>query len=492
MKARIPHEFFLYAQKHNLKSMLKATSEWAFDLYAKRDKEMGTIASYRYFTSSMQKVMIVQTRLIDMFYDLVKYNNYGSANISSEGSLTLIGLYGNYQNAIEHTLYNKNDVFLYVYGFFGEQRKIQLNLYFEEFAREKYILETISKLPDVQYCNIDYSNEFLQQTGLTTDAYSANLFIIFAMFVHFHGFVNKENVRMYFQNSPIDSSVILSIMDANSASVHEIRKHPLQRQALYAKPIVKADNCYIASNPFLLLALFANSNFWVLRNKYQQLNSLAFTNAFGVYFEKYAEEIISRCLPHTDYLKIPENGKDKRSDWKLKLDSYDMLIEQKSTLPLLRIKQNQPDLEAMKKHILKSWGEAVAQLFETERYYQSKFIKVILVYDEYFKAEALEELFKLNTDLHNDGNYWLLNIREFEMLMMLYRNNRPLFNTIMNEKISSETSFSTSGRELAIFFQQYGITQNDYLTEFGIMEEVDRVTRYYIQHEDKGQKLRET
>lgn len=486
MKARIPHKFFLLVQKYSLVSMLKAVSGWAFDLYNNPDKDMGHFAGNRYYRPSLEKVMLVQTWLIDLVYDLINYNHYGQENISLNEALKLIGLYGNYKNDTEHTLYGKKDIFLYVYGFFGEQRRFQNNSFFEEFAREKYILEKISKCSEANCYNIDYNDEFFQETSFSTDVYSANLFSIFAMFVLNSSIVSKESVIKYYSKSPINSDDILLIMDNNSISINEIRNHPLRRQVLYTKPIIKMDNYYIATNPFLLLALFANSNYWVLRNKYYSIKSQNFVNAFGVYFEKYVEEILLNCLNENEYIKIPESNKEKRSDWKLNLQGFNFLVEQKSTLPVLGIKQNQPDIQAMKKHILKAWGEAVEQLSETEKYYKLKFIKIILVYDEYFKSEALVELFKLRMDLHNDGNYWLLNIREFEILMMLYHDNKELFKAVINEKMESESTFSLDGRELSFFLDKHNITHNDYLTKFGIYSEADRVMKYYISKDTQG------
>lgn len=48
----------------------------------------------------------------------------------------------------------------------------------------------------------------------------------------------------------------------------------------------------------------------------------------------------------------------------------------------------------MKRHILKTWGEAVRQLNETQAALSLDTpIKIILVYEDYYKAECLEELF---------------------------------------------------------------------------------------------------
>lgn len=54
----------------------------------------------------------------------------------------------------------------------------------------------------------------------------------------------------------------------------------------------------------------------------------------------------------------------------------------------------------MKQYILKTWGEAVRQLSETQTALNiEKPIKIILLYEDYYKAECLDELFKLDCDL---------------------------------------------------------------------------------------------
>lgn len=466
--------------------MIKAISYWSFNIYKHRSKDFSLLAGERIYNSMINPVLLVQTWLIDLIYDLIKYNKYGKKDISINEALKLINLYNDYLNHKEQCNYHKRDTMLYVYGFFGEQLRFQSNTFFEEFAREKYILEKISKYPDTNIYNIDVESEFKEETSFSTDVYSANIFLIFLFFCIKPNNINKQLIYNTCKGLHISYDDIIKIIEKNSISLYDIRKHPLGRQVLYTKPIIKMNNEYIAANPFLMLALFANSNYWILRNKYCKMKSQNFINAFGIYFEKYVEELLGCCVGKNDYIKIPESQTKKRADWKISIAGFNILVEQKSTLPVLGIKQNQPDIDAIKKHIIKAWGEAVEQLSETEKYYNiNNCIKIILVYDEYFKAESLEELFKLRPDLKNDGNYWLLNIREFEMLMMLYQNDKPLFKIIMNEKIQSETTFSRDGRELCFFLQKHNITHNDYLTKYGIYDEAERIKKYYICKGDK-------
>lgn len=482
MKARGLHDFFIFVQKFTLKSMIKAVSFWSCDIYRNPDKKMGSFLGERTCNSIKKPIQLMQTYLIDLVYDLIRHNIYGKSDILKDEALKLIGLYGDYKNFIDGKNIYKYDFFLYLYGFFGEQLRFQNKYFSEEFAREKYILEKISKYSDAECHHIDVEEEFKQETYFSTDVYSANIFLVFIMFNNTFKSVDKKTIYRFFENTRISHEDIIQIIEANAISIEDIRKHPLCRQVLYTKPIIKINDEYVASNPFLILSLFSNSNYWVLRNRYLKKNSQNFVNAFGFYFEKYVEELFCRCLHKDDYVKILTSQKEKRADWKLCLDGFDILVEQKSSMPVLGIKQNQPNLKEIKKHIIKVWGEAVEQLLCTEKHFSLKeSIKIILVYDEYFKSEAIEELFKLRNDLKNDGNYWLINIREFEMLIMLYYKDRAIFKKVMEEKIELEKVFSHSGRELCFFLEKYNIIRNDYLREFGILYEYDKIKKYYIE-----------
>ena len=83
----------------------------------------------------------------------------------------------------------------------------------------------------------------------------------------------------------------------------------------------------------------------------------------------------------------------------------------------------------------------------------------------------MDELFKLDCNLKNDNNYWLVTIREFEMLLITYKNSPDLFFKIINEKIDSEYTHYLGGRELEIFLRKNNIIENQYLIEAKIINE---------------------
>lgn len=190
----------------------------------------------------------------------------------------------------------------------------------------------------------------------------------------------------------------------------------------------------------------------------------------------YVEELLECCLKTNQFIHIKETNKGKRADWLISIDNYNFIIEQKSALSLLGIKQNQPDVEAMKKYILKNWGEAVRQLNETQIAFNiSEPIKIILLYEDYYKSECLDELFDLDSSLKNDNNYWLINIREFEMLFMTYKTSPDVFFKIVSDKIKSEHEHSLAGRELEMFLYKNNVRENKYLKAAGIIEQYDNI-----------------
>lgn len=419
---------------------------------------------------------VVQTWIIDMLYDLVSSNNYGSKSISFDETIYLVSLYNEYCNSREKNISQK-DILLFVYGFFGEQKDFQTNFSFKErFSREKYILDVLSckKHKDNTFA-IDIHKEFFKITGFTTDHYSSLIFFVLLIFILNNGIIKESQIPSY-SNHTFTQNGILSILNQYSTNTTDLRKSELKRQFLYTKPIIKIGEMYISSNAFLMNALFENSNYWILRNEYHRRNSLHFINAFGIYFEMYVEELLNYCLSKEQFSKIPLANNQKRADWAIEIENYTFIVEQKSSLSLLGIKQNQPDIEAMKRHILRTWGEAVDQLNETQNALNlNSAIKIILVYEDYYKSECLGELFRINPNLTNDYNYWLMTIQEFEMLLYTYKTNPTVFFEIITDKVRLEHMQSQDGRDIEQLLSRKGISENLYIQKSGIINQIQRI-----------------
>ena len=483
MKAKLPQPFFTYASQFTMESMIYSTCYWAKEIaFNSQNANFGFSGKVNYTVNWNNKPFsgkcnIIQTWLIDMLYHIICKCRYGQKEIGKDESLHLISLYNDYADILDAECIKKEkDVILYVMGFFGEQSRIQgPSLFFEEFSREKYILETISyRVPSEKSFGIDVKQEFFDQTNYTTDEYSALLLLIWGLFSKTMLVVNQRELDriVKYKNPILSNANVLDVISKNSITIEEIRSSTLGRQVFYSKPIIKIGNDYIASNPYLMLALFANSNYWVLRNKYRDLRSQNFTNAFGNYYETYLEEVLSNCLTKECFKHIQEDSKEKRADWYIKFGDYDFFIEQKSSLSLLGIKHSHPDVKAMKKHMMDNWGEAINQLNTTQQFYNMQnAIKIILVYEDYYKSKCLDELFRLHPELGNDNHFWLVSINEFETLLQLCKSNPEMALQIIQEKDQIETGRDHSTRELKQLFFKYNIEHNLYLSERGIYDQ---------------------
>lgn len=484
MKARLPHNFFIYASKFSVSSMIKSVSAISFEIFKNPNSEFGNFGRHKDYMLSINgkrerfRTLLAQTWLIDLIYDLCCLNHDSSIEISENETYHLINLHNDLNNTRDgKRLKNKDDIFLNVYGFFGEQKRFQDNLFFSEFAREKYITDTISeKCFDEHITKTDFQSEFYDITSFSTDEYSALLLIIFAYFSSMRPFSSVSQIPINLSNSLMSTENISLVLNKYSVSLDEIRTSKQKRQILYSKPFIKIDNEYISTNPFLLSCLFTNSNYWIIRNKYCKMKSQQFTNDFGIYFEKYVGEVLENCLHTNEYYKIQEDDTEKRADWFMHIGNFDFIVEQKSCLSILGIKQNQTDVDAMKKYILDTWGEACTQLNATQKSLNlPNAIKIILLYENYYKCECLDELFRLNNQLENDGKYWLVTIHEFEKLLEIYSKHPEIFNVIVAKKNSAEISKAFTGRDLQKFIDEYEISDCDYLKEHRIYEEYTKI-----------------
>ena len=486
MKAILLHRFIRYAQHFSVESIFIQVSKISMDVFKTEIDSLGCFACYKNYTVTVNghrindSVLVVQTWLIDLLYNVVNIRFSGNKNITKDETLYLIHLHNDYQNTCNSSRVNSKNVFYNVYGFFGEQKRFEEFDFVNEYSREEYILEKISKRNHPKNnSNIDFYKEFLENTGFSPKLFSSILLLIYGYFTNEYPIINIETLKCDFKNPNLNKDNVLSVINRYSCSIDEIKNAKLKRQFLYIKPFVRIGSYYVCSNSCLAISLFTNSNYWIMRNKYLNLatNKQKFLNAFGIYFEIYVEEVLSNCLSEKQFYNIPE-GNSKRADWHLNIGEYNFIIEQKSSLSILGIKQTEPDIEKMKEYIVSTWGEAFEQLCTTEQELSiNESIKVILLYEDYFMSESLELLFELRPDLKEkyDNRYWLVTIKELEMLLYTYKTNPDIFFEIIKAKDEAEKMNSRDGRTITKFLRQYKITKNMYLEQFGITNEFDEL-----------------
>lgn len=470
MKVNLPPKYLIFASQFTLESIIKNICIIAFDAFRKSKNGLDFIKKQYYYRrkdGELYSVDVIQTWLVDLLYKLIKYNYFGNKIISIDETLFLINLFIPDEKSFKGCEYS--EIFLTVFAMFGEQYRIETYNYFlDDFVREKYILDVISK-KEKEY-SINISDEFKQETGYSTDEYSTFIATIWGFCMSQNCIISPSTLNINFKNPMFNNESILNIVNRYSLTIEEIRKSNLKRQVFYSYPFIKIDDEYLSVSPYLLMFWFSNSNYWVMRNLYLKRKSQDFINAFGKYFELYVEEMFHNCLSENDFCRIQED-KQKRADWKLTLFGKDILIEQKSTISNIGIKQNHPDIDAFKNYILKTWKRAALQLLSTEKDLNLKEpIKIILIYEDYYKSECLDELFEIDTALVNDRRYWLVTIRELEMFLMLYKNDAKKAETVFKRKCQAEASHDMNGRGLIKFLEEEKVSRKEYLSKFGIYD----------------------
>ena len=466
MKAKRPEEYLMFSKQYSVESIVDMISKLSICIYHEKENK-GFF--FKLKVTPYKRIHIPQTWLIDLLYSVVLNGGCSVNKMDSHDLLKLLVLFNNYQCGLSH---NKYSIALHIFGCLGEQKLFQEPDVAVKFSREKYILENVSARVDD---GIDFCQEFYEETGMDTTTYSRILSMFLCYYTTQSNTITYSILNEIAAYLSVPNEMVLSVMNRISCIFKEIIDSNLKRQIFYTKPIINIENTYYLSNPFLLLNKLIDSNYWVIRDKYYASGSQRFINAFGNYFELYAKEVFYNTL-EKEFIERIEEGTEKRADWKITLDEYVFIIEQKSTLPMISIKQNETDVLAIKKQMFRCWSEAVEQLYSTERAYGlNNPIKIILSYDDYFNPEILDELFNKEIGIENDGYYWLVSIDELEELLYLFKNNKMNFNEIMEEKIQLEISHSNKGRDLSLLFRKHGIKQNDYIREYGIYKEFEKI-----------------
>ena len=417
-------------------------------------------------------IIIQSWNLLDLAYYSIVYGNdfRGKRVISRDEFLVLYEAVDTYKQAKEKKLIDSfaeqsQDIFFYVFGFAGEQIKFEtLSNVFDNATRDLYIIFESSKKCDEQ---IDFPGSVKAEVGVNWEDVCGCLLLAYCGSLCADTMEDVEQ-KFAFKNSD-KRSLFRQVISYYTAEYDEIKNNPLGRQKLYAKPFIYTQTREtVFLGPFLTIIAYEHAVLWILRNHFRKRinNKQEFINRFGIYFENYFEELLSESLESNHYCRIQESDRKKRADWKLKLGIYNVLVEQKSSLMCLAVKQQETDIDSYKSFTNKTILESLRQLKTTEDVFDDgKYIKIVLLYEDYIKAEILDSIMVMpECDIENDGFYWLVTIDEMEKLLWAYKNDNQAFNQIIEEKIRREKNNSKNGKSLNSLLEQNGIKNNEYIS----------------------------
>ena len=142
-----------------------------------------------------------------------------------------------------------------------------------------------------------------------------------------------------------------------------------------------------------------------------------------------------------------------------------LIIEQKSSLLRLDAKQQEPNIDAMRDFVTRNIVQGLKQLRSTEEDLKlDRCIKIVLLYEGHLKIDIMDWIIQ-NAGIIDDGYYWLATIDEIEVLLYQYKNNLPLFEAVVAEKLKLHSEKSNEGRNLGQLFHAKGMLENQHLMQ---------------------------
>lgn len=416
-----------------------------------------------------QDVLIQPWQFADLIYKSVVYSNDYKGVIDLKDNMFLLALVETNEyisfvtsNLIKE-LHSGFDISLFMYGFGGEQFKYETQfIFFQNLIRELYIIFTISK----KYKSLINPEEIVkQEIGVE---WKDLVLVLFGIFIDslFHQDINDAVRYLAFDPGKNKEEIFKKVTDYYSADYDAIRKSNLGRQIFYVKPYIKTQrNGLLSASVYFNQFIVEHSVFWIIRNYYlnkPKNERQTLTDEFGRLFEHYLEELFISYK--VNYEKVPEE-KEKRADWRLKIGNYDILIEQKSAVIPINIKQQLTDFKAYKKEVHKTIHKALTQLETTEKDLNiDKPIKIILCYDNYIDANILPHVFEEDCPVVNDGRYFVANIMEIEMFTELASTNFSLFESVVKDMLRRNTKDNGEGLSLLKIMRDNGYNKDSYWT----------------------------
>lgn len=361
------------------------------------------------------------------YHSVINSNDYRTS--SKEVSFPqLINLYRGYEN--KHSAadaISKADfdgIFRILVGMTSEQFLFQQpGLIFEKFNRDYYILLAADNFEHRPELDV---NAIIKDTfGYSAEDYIALLMLLFWLCSK-----SPEPLKIMAEarndkwSTLFSSENITRMVQYYSCSYDDLRNSSLGKQLLYLKPFVmtQSTKTYITSNMFLFAFTLGNGLYWVARDFYMKRNSQHFTNSFGLLFEDYINDLSMRYCADGECKQLTRGDK-KGADFLFDFGSLKFLIESKSALLPLGVKQQVPNTKQADTFFIRTIQEAYEQLKssynELEKNQTVPIIKIILLYDDFSNTGIIETA--ITSIFDKDPYCFMMTIRELEILLYLHK-----------------------------------------------------------------------
>ena len=416
------------------------------------------------------------------YHSVINSNDYRTS--SKEVSFSkLIYYYREYENkhsaADAISKADLDGVFRIVMGMTSEQFLFQgLGLIFEKFNRDYYILLAADNFEHRAELDV---NAIIKDTwGYSAEDYIALLMLLFWLCCKspepLKAMTESKNDKW---STLFSSENITRMVRYYSCSYDDLRNSPLGKQLLYSKPFImtQSSKTYITSNMFLFAFTLGNGLYWVARDYYLRRNSQHFTNSFGLLFEDYINDLGVRYCTKEEFKQL-ERGKKKGADFLIDFGSLKFLIESKSALLPLGVKQQVPNTKQADTFFLRTIQEAYEQLKSTynelEKDQTVPIIKIILLYDDFSNTSIIEKA--ITSIFDKDPYCFMMTIRELEILLYLHKFDPDIAKFIC-VRILTQLDEGKERESIGAIFESLDLYYNPHLS--GDMDYFQRLLHHF-------------
>ncbi len=389
----------------------------------------------------------------------------------AKGLGKLIELYRDYENrhSVADQIENAefSDLMRFLTGMTAEQFMYEnLSWAFQAFNRNYYIFTTIQNRMGCPLIDMEKIVQGIFSIG--TDDYIVIMMIIMWLCMqHPNPLSAPEHLYKHNEYTCLTKENIAKVIQYYSCDYETIRKNTLRKQLFYSKPFIEttSPHDYIACNIHLVIMTVGTGLYWLARDYYRNQSNY-FVNSFGLLFEEYIKDISNTACRQAEFSTLEKKNGEKSADYLYEFNHFRMIVEAKSTLISLGAKQQIPNKSMIDTFIARAIFEAYDQLeasynkIESDKADKKPIIKIILLYDVFSNTALIQHSAAEIFD--KDLSCFVMTIRELEILLMLYQNQRTLFDQVTISLLEKTQSGNQQRYSITSLFQSFNLWKYDF------------------------------
>lgn len=460
MKHEYDHNFFREISRYQTESFIKKYAKLNAKVYSHKyseDNDLLHINLSEYNLGQGGILHLSHWTIRDIIFQKIRrpYGDDSSkiSKISDRNMYYLIGLYNDYENELSKQFLKDRSVIIYLFGLAEQQFRGQVNAFQNDKKRNSIIFNEIDT---ENYFNIEVVvKDILDMKRIE---FRAIMIILLSMHIS-HGSINPYKINIsdnFFREGVItDFRSKLSRVIKYYTYSHDPNLFSKLNFLRYRYLFVEYNDTCVLTDGYMLEEKFADAELWLAReyyNKYKhKYEKNYFPNKFGILFEKYIEyvasqEEISEYLFNVNisknYNKFFNGSSMKKVDYVLETERYRLIIECKSGVKPIAIKDPNTIVERFYEFMERIFDKAANQIkeainnsIETDK----KVIGVIIHAEKAFIKTQVKHEYLEDKNKKDFKEILLFDIHDYELLIALLRKSSKVADEILDDFIKNQT-----------------------------------------------------